>query len=743
MYSTKLDNYKAFNDINLREVMSILENSEDKILLIIDKKNKLIGTITDGDIRRYFIKNNNNSLNDNVTNATNLNYTYRFKNDLNTNEFVDLKHKIIPVIDKNKILIGVLKSQYNKIDIGEFEIGSNHKTFIIAEVGNNHNGSLKNAFKMIDMCVEMGVDCVKFQLRNLNDLYRKNTINKNGEDLGTEYLIDILNKFELSLEEHKKVRDYCIKKNILYLCTPWDLKSVDVLEEFEVPAYKIASADLTNRLLIDKLIKTNKPLIFSTGMSTRDEINNLVNYLNKQNAKFVILHCNSTYPAPFQDINLNWLKQLKKIHPIIGYSGHERGIAVSLAAVTLGASVIERHFTLDRNWEGNDHAASLEFEEFSNLVSGIREIELSLGTEKEKVISQGEIINRENLSKSLVSAVNIKKGTVLKKEHIIVKSPGQGLSPLFIDKLLGKTLQRDMGIEDFFFMSDIKEQIIKPQNYSFDLDWGIPVRYHDFKTFNDLIKPDLFEFHLSYSDLDLEIDSFIDINKEMQFVVHAPELFANSRLLDLASSDENYRVSSVNEMKRVISITKKLNSYFPSTKKPLIVTNIGGFSRDIPMSKDEKKIAYDIFAKSLEELKDDKVEIIPQTMPPFPWHFGGQRLQNLFIDPDEILYWCNKLNLRMCFDISHSFLACNHFNLDFQEFTKKLAPLTAHLHIGDAKGLNGEGLQIGDGEIDFELFSKNFKFINKEASFIPEIWQGHKNNGEGFWIALNKLKKLL
>ena len=149
---------------------------------------------------------------------------------------------------------------------------------------------------------------------------------------------------------------------------------------------------------------------------------------------------------------------------------------------------------------------------------------------------------------------------------------------------------------------------------------------------------------------------------------------------------------------------------------------------------------YENFAESLMLLDTSDVEIIPQTMAPFPWHFGGQRFQNMFVQADEILYWCEQLNLRMCFDISHSQLTCNHFNLDFYDFSSKVSSVSSHLHLGDASGINGEGLQIGTGEINFDKLGKILQKNCPNASFIPEIWQGHKNGGEGFWIALELLE---
>ena len=626
-----------------------------------------------------------------------------------------------------------------KVKIENLEIGTG-RTFIIAEIGNNHNGSLERAIEMVDLAVGLRVDCVKFQMRHLNDVYRQRALQKNGEDLGTEYVLDLLRQFELSVDDHRHLSDYCAHKDILYLCTPWDSRSVDELQKLKVPAYKVASADLTNLPLLDKLAATGKPLIISTGMSSTDEVQVTVNFLNRRKAAFVLLHCNSTYPAPLHDINLRWMKQMLKVHPLVGYSGHERGINVALAATALGACVIERHFTLDRSMEGPDHAASLTYPEFKRLIEGIREIEIALGEGKERHLSQGEMINRENLGKSLVSTRPISKGSVLSAADIKVRSPGQGLSPQFYERLLGLTLQHDMAEEDFFYHSDLAKNKIEPEQYKFERPWGVPVRYHDFQQYFNRIKPDLFEFHLSYSDMELNPDDYLQGSYSCGFVVHAPELFANSKLMDLASPEERYRKHSVLETQRVVNIARDLKRFFPQVSRPMIVANIGGFTMDEPLSPESISAYYERFAKSFIELDLDGVELIPQTMAPFPWHFGGQRYQNIFVKIEEILEWCTKLKLRMCFDISHSKLACNYHGFDFYEFAEKIAPFTAHLHLGDAKGLNGEGLQIGDGDIDFIRLGKILKKGCQQASFIPEIWQGHKNNGEGFWLALAKLE---
>lgn len=623
--------------------------------------------------------------------------------------------------------------------IGKFEIGTG-RVFVIAEIGNNHNGSFDRAIEMIDLAVEAGADCVKFQMRHMDEVYRKRSIEGDGNDLGTEYILDLLNRFELTVAEHKSLYDYCQSIGVHYMCTPWDKRSLGVLEEFGVIAYKVASADLTNLPLIDLLTKTHKPLIISTGMSQKQEVQNTVNLLNDRHADYVLLHCNSTYPAPFQDINLRWLHAMKDVHPLIGYSGHERGIAVSLAAVAMGACVIERHFTLDRSMEGPDHASSLTFDEFKLMTSGIREIELALGSGEERIISQGEMINRENLSKSLVASRSLSQGDIITASDVEVRSPGQGLSPQFYDELVGRTMSRDMQADDFFYPTDISNELSTPRDYDFSRPWGVPVRYHDYQQYADRVKPDFFEFHLSYSDMELNPSDYIEQTAGCDFIVHAPELFAGSHLMDLTSDDPDYLANSIIETQRVIDITRSLNKYFPSTKRPMIVANIGGFSMDEPLSEDEVLKRYQTFSDSLGNLDIKGVEIIPQTMAPYPWHFGGQRFQNLFVKPEEIVDWCELYKGRVCLDISHSCLAANALGFDFYNFAEMVAPYTAHLHMGDARGVNGEGLQVGSGEIDFKRLGDILKSNCPNAPFIPEIWQGHKNSGEGFWIALERLE---
>jgi N-acetylneuraminate synthase len=267
------------------------------------------------------------------------------------------------------------------------------------------------------------------------------------------------------------------------------------------------------------------------------------------------------------------------------------------------------------------------------------------------------------------------------------------------------------------------------------------VRYHDLHQFHGVSNLDLVEIHLSYKDVEVNVDSVLPEQLAMGLVVHAPELFAGDHTLDLCSEDEAYRRHSVAELQRVLDLSARLRQRFSCSEDVLLVTNVGGFSANRHLSIAERPPLLDRLSKSLGELHCEGVELIPQTMPPFPWHFGGQRYHNLFVDPECIETFCRQQGLRVCLDVSHSKLACNHLHLSFSHFLERILPFTAHLHLADAAGVDGEGLQIDEGDVDWADVFRLLRQLAPDASFIPEIWQGHKNNGEGAWLALERLER--
>ncbi len=740
---TNITNYTVLENKAVIEALQKLNKSGRQILFVVNELNIIKGVFADGDFRRWVTSSETMDLSIEIMEIANTSYISAHEN-AHEQELADLfseKINVIPLLDDEQRIVAVA-TKYNKLfSVGQFNINEKSRALIIAEIGNNHNGSLSEAKKLVDSAINNGADIVKFQMRDVETLY----VNQgNSTDLGTQYVLDLLERFQLTDREFEELFAHCKSKNIPILCTPFDIVSADKLEKIGVDAYKVASADLTNHELILHLIKKNKPLIISTGMSTEREIIDTIELLNSNNASYVLLHCNSTYPCPFEDINLNYLYRLKKLSGnVVGYSGHERGISIPLAAVSLGAKIIEKHFTHDKSLEGNDHKVSLLPEEFKIMVDNIREIEISLGNSKTRSISQGEMMNRETLGKSVITTTDIKKGDVILESVLSIKSPGKGLPAYNKNELIGTTAKRDISKNDFFYLSDISHEIIKPRYYKFNNKFGVPVRYHDIDSLQNKSNFDFVEFHLSYKDLDVNIDEiFNDKSYDMDCLVHCPELFSGDHILDLCSDDKNYLERSIFEMQKVIHIARKLKTHFNNKHKDvLIVTNVGGFSKSSFLSKEEREYKLSILKNSLQKLDMTGIELIPQTMPPYPWHFGGQQFHNLFVNIEEIVEWCEDNKMRICHDVSHTALACNYFDTDLIEATKKLAKYTAHLHVADASGTKQEGLQIGEGDIDF---SKIFSIMANEmpdAYWLPEVWQGHKNNGEGFWLALDRLEE--
>lgn len=344
----------------------------------------------------------------------------------------------------------------NKIEIDGTSVGFQESCYIVAEIGINHNGDVELAKKLIDGAVNAGANAVKFQKRNLNEIYKSDVLDDPTiESQGFEILIDVLKNVEFNEEQYHEIIEYCKEKNITFLCTAWDKKSVDFLESLNVTAYKIASADMTNFPLIKYVIKTKKPIIISTGMSTEKEIENTVEFLKNENAEFVLLHSNSTYPAPIESLNLCLIPHMKEKFDVpIGYSGHEPDIIPSIMAANIGAVILERHITIDKNMEGLDHAASLNLDEFASLVKNIRECEMSYG-KPQKQMTRGEVLQREILGKSIVCKEDIEENESFSEQNIEVKGPAKGISPQYFYEILGKKATRKIKKGDFIQDEDL------------------------------------------------------------------------------------------------------------------------------------------------------------------------------------------------------------------------------------------------------------------------------------------------
>jgi len=328
-----------------------------------------------------------------------------------------------------------------KIKIGNKLIGEGEPCFVIAEAGVNHNGNINLAKKLIDTAKEAGADAVKFQTFKAENVVIENAemAEYQKKNIGrSETQLKMIKRFELGYKDFIELKKYCDRKKITFLSTPHSEDAIGFLEPL-VPAYKIGSGDLTNLPFLEKIAKKKKPIILSTGMANLSEVRGTVRTIKKQgNNKIILLHCTTNYPCPLEEVNLKAMLTLKREFNLpVGYSDHTLGILVPIMAVTLGAKVIEKHFTLNKNLPGPDHKASLEPKELKEMVKVIRNVEETLGSGVKKPTKSEEKIKKV-ARKSIIAKVDIQKGTKIISDMLIIKRPGIGIEPKYFDKVVGK-----------------------------------------------------------------------------------------------------------------------------------------------------------------------------------------------------------------------------------------------------------------------------------------------------------------
>ena len=321
-------------------------------------------------------------------------------------------------------------------------------TFIIAEAGVNHNGSVELAKQLVDKAVFAGVDCIKFQTFKAKNLVNKGAKKADYQVANTknnDSQLSMLQKLELSFQDFVELKNYCDSKNIMFLSTPFDNESIEFLANLGMPIFKVPSGEITNLPYLRKINSYKREVILSTGMATLDEIRDALNVL--KDCKVSLLHCTTEYPCPYDGVNMNAMLTLKDEFGLeVGYSDHTQGIEIPIMAVSMGAKIIEKHFTLDKNMEGPDHKASLEPQELKAMVDSIRNIEKAFGSG----VKEPQEAEKKNIAiarKSIVAKCDIKKGEILTEQNITTKRPGNGISPMKWDEILGTVANKDY-VED-------------------------------------------------------------------------------------------------------------------------------------------------------------------------------------------------------------------------------------------------------------------------------------------------------
>ena len=610
--------------------------------------------------------------------------------------------------------------------------------YIIAEIGINHDGCLQTALRLIDAAKDAGVDAVKFQKRHLPSIYNESTIDDpNSQEWNIEYLVETLKVTELSETDFDTIQAHCNRLQLDLIITPFDEISADFVHSRSVVAFKNASCNMLNFKLIDRMVAKRLPVLISTGMWTDEEIKMAVTYLNAKDVQYSLLLSNSTYPCPYEDISLSYLKKLSEYVPVVGYSGHERGTFIPVAAVAMGARIIEKHITFDKSKSGLDHKASMEPDEWREMVRQIRVLETSMG--KYKTANQAELLARQSFCLSPYAKRDFKQGDVLTENDFIWRAPGKGLYQHEISEYMGKPAVLEIKSGDCLSKSHFHTNTLGIAEWSipnYSKMWGVKCRFHDFLDYSVLSAP-VVEFHCSQKDI---YDSTTGIcSATSQLVVHAPEI-VDMMLVDICSQDERQKTLSLNILQDTITKTIELSRQFPG--KPKLVVHFGGMKLD--PARDEETVRKDLLRRavsSFEALKydPDEIEILPENLPPKPWYLGGEWNQYGFMTADDMIQFCEHFDLKMTFDICHAQLYCKSCDEDLVDYTRRVRPFVSHLHISDATGIGGEGVQIHEGEIDFEGVFTELK--DCRCSWVTEVWAGHTDNGQGVYKSMLELQK--
>ena len=374
------------------------------------------------------------------------------------------------------------------------------------------------------------------------------------------------------------------------------------------------------------------------------------------------------------------------------------------------------------------------------MVDNIRNTELSLGGEK--YVNQAETLNKEVFAKSAVSVKDINVGETLEESIVDFKSPGKGIFPHKIKNFYGKKLKRFVeqgkyiSENDFKKMMEINEWI----NFDFSKKWGVKCRFHDYEQYK-ILKSPVMEFHLSETDLDIDFNHY---NADSELIMHAPEVI-QKRIFDLCSTDESLVDLSIKTLQRTIDKTLQISKKWPKAK-PKLVVHLGGMSLD----KIENNSNFEMIDRAIENFKrinysPSDIEILPENLPSRPWYLGGEWFQYGFAPAEDMIKFCDYFDLKITYDICHAALHCNESNKELLDYTRKIKNYVSHLHISDARGINAEGVQVGEGEIDFQKLFEILRDV--DYTWVTEIWSGHLHNGEktyeGMCCLHNKYRGLI
>jgi sialic acid synthase SpsE len=601
---------------------------------------------------------------------------------------------------------------------------------VIAEIGINHDGDLEKAKRLIRQSRDAGCKGIKFQYRNLKTAYASS-----ANEIGDEIILTQIKRTYLDADQILELRDFSRSIGVaagISFFTIDDLKDFPALET-DFDFYKIPSAELLNIELITKLLDTDKHVYISVGMHDEEEIDYVFNSI-KRYENWTPLHCISNYPVADHNASLGYIKYLKeKWNREVGYSSHDENWENNLIALSLGAIVIERHITEEKTSEGLDHSSSSNYDEFVKICHYAREFDAIVSGNGPRIPNQGELLNKQNLGRSFYALRDLSVGEYLNIADFEYRNPQIGIGIADLNQYLNQKLMIKLQKGDVLTHQHLNAMQTQVSEYAFEVSKSnsisIPVRLADYKSIRESLPVGAYEFHLSYKEVASDLLAF-KFEGTDRFSVHLPDYIDSSTLIDPFSSDRRIRASSRECIDKVIKFSENLATT-TGNRVPIVASLAGiGMTREsfYPQVKE-------LFAEYVSEL----APLTLQWLPPYAWYFGGSiKLTN--VNNLEDVAWLKKLHIPMTMDSSHLLLGKTAFDFNPQVIIEELSENIIHWHISDASGLDGEGLQLGDGGPDNEALI--LEIISQRGIKVIEVWQGHFYNYEGFKVAINRVADL-
>lgn len=589
---------------------------------------------------------------------------------------------------------------------------------VIAEIGINHNGNFEDAKLLIDHAAKAGCWAVKFQYRSMLNFY------SDIVELGDEVIAREIEKCYICPETIRILNTYAKQKGLHTGISFFRIIDMDYFGDVsDFNFLKIPSAECTNTDLIDYCLQLCNDIIVSVGAHTEKEI---CEHLLPYKDHIGIMHCVSNYPTRIGWQNLNFIDRLRELgfHQV-GYSSHDDEIEACIMSLCKEPEWIERHITLNKMGGGLDDSTSSEYPEFEKLcrfadnISGIMQ-------QDKNYPNQGEILNMQNLGTGLYAKRDIQVGEIPSIDDFVIRAPKKGLSVKNLsDKPLTVNLKKDTALSHINYETPV---VLNPQALALakEKQIGIPVRLHDYESLSKEIPLDIFEFHMSSKDAYADhTDILARINPEHRFSIHLPDYLPGKLdLMNPISDDVGIRQASRDLIHKLLTFAYQLEQ-----KTGVAVPVLGSFPI---LERENKTRTLDHLCEYLDTLDNAPM---PQWLPVWGWYFGGAYKISMFTGEEDIDY-INKNNVKICLDVCHLILSCNYYGTNWIDCFTRLQNNTGHIHIADAEGLDGEGVQLGTGTIrncDLPLLLNNNKYK------ILEVWQGHLNNGQGFIKDINTL----